>query len=257
MLQKIRAASIGDHTLLHGECLELMQSFPDGMIDMVLADLPYGTTSAPWDTAIDLDALWKQYDRVLKPSGAVVLTASQPFTSALVMSNPKAFRYSWVWRKTKGTGFFHVRQKPLKYHEDVLVFYRKTPTYNPQKTIKPDAKIGSGGSKSTPIRRGIYTSNNRAPQMNQRKPDDGTRWPSSVLDFPSEGKKVHDTQKPVDLMAYMIRTYTDPGQYVLDNTMGSGTTGVACQQEGRKFIGIEREREYFDIAVERLSDARQ
>jgi len=255
MTVRIRSAFIETNHLIHGECLQAMQALPDGSVDMVMADLPYGTTEAAWDTPIDMDLLWEAYRRVVKPDGAIVLTASQPFTSRLVLSNIDEFRYSWVWRKSKGTGFFHVKHRPLKQHEDVCVFYRKAPTYNPQKTVKEGAKIGSGGSKSTPIHGGIYTTTGRAVQMNQRKPEDGTRYPISVLDFPSEGKKVHETQKPVDLMRYFIRTYTNPGDVVLDNTMGSGTTGVAATLEGRKFIGIEQERPFFDKSVWRIADA--
>lgn len=252
---RIRSAHIDTNHLIHGECLQAMQALPEGSVDMVMADLPYGTTEAEWDKVIDMDLLWESYRRVVKPNGAIVLTASQPFTSRLVMSNLDEFRYSWVWRKSKGTGFFHVRQRPLKQHEDVCVFYRKAPTYNPQKTVKEGVKIGSGGSKSTPIYGGIYTASGRGVQMNQRKPEDGTRYPISVLDFASEGKKVHETQKPVDLMRYFIRTYTNPGDVVLDNTMGSGTTGVAATLEGRKFIGIEQERSFFDLAVTRIVEA--
>ena len=232
--------------LLHGDCLELMAQIPDGSVDMVLCDLPYGTTQNKWDSVIPFEPLWAHYKRVIKRNGAIVLTASQPFTSALVMSNPATFKYQWVWRKPRGTGFFHAKKQPLRNHEDILVFYAQQPTYNPQFTEgKPyRQKHGSGSDNyGGAVREGYETVNS------------GTRCPLTVVDFNQGDKKVHPTQKPVALMEYLIRTYTNEGETVLDNCMGSGTTGVACVNTGRNFIGIEKDDKYFAIAQARIEAA--
>lgn len=224
-----------------GDCLDVLPTLPDKSVDMVMCDLPYGTTQNKWDSVIDLPKLWAQYRRVCK--GAIVLTAAQPFTSALVMSGLDLFKYQWVWRKPTGTGFLNAKKQPLRNHEDVLVFYAKQPTYNPQFTEgKPyRQKQGSG------------TDNYGAVRDNYETVSDGKRYPLSVVDFTQSDKKVHPTQKPVALMEYLIRTYTNPGDVVLDNCAGSGSTGVAALQSGRKFIGIERELDYWLIAHARLS----
>lgn len=224
-----------------GDCLEILPTLPDKSVDMVMCDLPYGTTQNKWDSVIDLPTLWAQYRRICK--GAIVLTAAQPFTSALVMSALDLFKYQWVWRKPTGTGFLNAKKQPLRNHEDVLVFYAKQPTYNPQFTEgKPyRQKQGSG------------TANYGAVRDEYETVSDGKRYPLSVVDFTQGDKKVHPTQKPVALMEYLIRTYTNPGDVVLDNCAGSGSTGVAALQSGRQFIGIERELEYWLIAHARLS----
>jgi DNA modification methylase len=232
--------------LMKGDCLELMKNIPDGSVDMILCDLPYGTTQNKWDYVIPFEPLWQSYKRVCKPSAAIVLTAAQPFTSALVMSNPVWFRYDWIWEKPKATGHLDANRKPLKAHEDVLVFYRAAPIYNPQKTTGEPYKGRGSASKLDnygdfgTVRQGSV---------------DGSRYPRTVVRFTHETKPVHPTQKPVALMEYLIRTYTNEGETVLDNTMGSGTTGVACVNTGRKFIGIEMDDTYFDVAKTRVLDS--
>lgn len=250
----MRIETIGNAALYLGDCLEVMQSIPDGSVDMIMCDLPYGTTACKWDTVIPFEPLWAQYRRVAKRNAAIVLTASQPFSSALVMSNPQEFKYAWVWRKSKATGFQDVRHRPLKAHEDVVVFSRAGCStgskmlmrYAAQGTkpcSKPRSEKKAGGYfRSACTGGGLQTV---------------TNWPSSVLDVPSVGSPQHPTQKPVALMEYLIRTYTQEGEVVLDNCMGSGTTGVACANTGRKFIGIEREAKYFDIACRRIEDAQR
>jgi len=247
-----RVEVIGNATLYLGDCLEVMAGLPDASIDMILCDLPYGTTACKWDTAIPFEPLWAQYRRIAKRSAAIVLTAAMPFTAALVMSNPREFRYRWVWNKVNRiTGFLDAKKRPLRVVEDVCVFYRAQPTYNPQKWQGEPYKAYHG--KSTEIYRpgldGVWT-----------HCDDGMRYPQDLLSIKADNRgvegRIHPTQKPVALMEYLIRTYTNEGEVVLDNCMGSGTTGVACANTGRRFIGIEREPEYFDIACRRIEDAK-
>lgn len=240
--------------LLQGDCLELMKDIPDGSIDMILCDLPYGTTACKWDSVIPFEPLWEQYKRIIKDNGAIVLTASQPFTSALVMSNPKMFGYEWIWEKSKASNFLLARKQVLKAHESVLVFSKETPNYFPQKT-KGNPYKGDGrskkGSKSDVV--------NNVPNPTFRNDNEGDRFPRSVQYFKTaESEKVgalHPTQKPVALMEYLIRTYTNEGETVLDNCMGSGTTGVACINTNRNFIGIEKDENYFSIAKNRIESA--
>lgn len=237
-------------TLLNGDCLDAMWLIPDGSVDLILCDLPYGTTQNKWDSVIPFEPLWSHYWRVLKPNGAVVLTAAQPFTSALVMSQPDAFKYQWVWEKSKVTGVLNAKKQPLRNHEDVLVFYRQQPTYNPQGVEPCSIRANTGRSsigKSSGNYGAISQTEDGAYEQTQ------TNYPRSVLKVASEGKTVHPTQKPVAPMEYLIRTYANEGETVLDNCMGSGTTGVACKNTGRKFIGIERDPEYFCIAKERIN----
>ena len=232
--------------LLLGDCLEKMQDIPDGSVDMVMCDLPYGTTQNKWDSVIDLPSLWCEYWRVCKPNAAIVLTAAQPFTSALVMSNVGRFCYEWVWVKTKITGVLNAKKMPVRKHEQVLVFSdsKSTGTYNAQGLIHKGTVTKQGGNSDN------YGTRSSADYIQE-----WTNWPRDVLEIPSEGKTTHPTQKPVALMEYLIRTYTNEGETVLDNTMGSGTTGVACVNTGRSFIGIERDLTYFDIAQERIATA--
>jgi len=208
--------------------------------------LPYGTTQNKWDSVIPLDQLWEHYNRIAKPNAAIVLTAQAPFDKVLGASNVGAMKYEWIWEKENGTGFLNAKKAPLKTHENVLVFYSELPVYNPQmrEGFKPyRAPQGKSGSNYGKVRDEYVTEN------------DGTRYPVSVLRFPRDKNKVHPTQKPVALMEYLIRTYTNEGDTVLDNCMGSGTTGVACANTGRKFIGIERDDKYFEIAKARIEDA--
>jgi DNA modification methylase len=240
-------------TLLQGDCLDLMHAIPDGSIDMVLADLPYGTTACKWDTVIPLEPWWAHYKRVIKRNGAIVLFGAQPFTSALVMSNPKWFAYQWVWVKNLKVDHLNARRRPMKGHEDIMVFYAEQPTYNPQMIRRTtQQKAGNRFNGSTTVYGSIR------PQLIDRQSD----WlmPDTTLYFDavhsSQGRQ-HPTQKPVALMEYLIRTYTNEGETVLDNTMGSGTTGVACVNTNRAFIGIERDPQYFTIAQERIQKAQE
>jgi DNA modification methylase len=229
--------------LRHGDCLEVMADIADGSVDMVLTDPPYGTTACKWDSVIPFEPMWEQLKRVTKRNGAIVLTASQPFTSALVMSNVKMFKYDWVWRKPKGTGHLNAKKMPMKDKEDVLVFYASLCTYNPQFTSGKPYRAKSGKSSFSG-----YGKDKRIGNSNH-----GKRYPKQVIDFPVvERGTVHPTQKPVALMEYLIRTYTNPNETVLDFTMGSGTTGVAAKNLSRSFIGIERDETYFNIAKERI-----
>lgn len=234
--------------LRQGDCLEILPTLEAGSVDMVLCDLPYGTTQNKWDSVLPLDRLWAEYWRVVKPNGAVVLTAAQPFTSALVMSQLAHFKYDWTWRKPKGTGHLNAKKMPMRDKEDVVVFYRQQCTYNPQ--------FGSGepyGNKAGKIAE-TGLSDSYGKFGTHREGSDGRRYPKQVIDFPVvERGSVHPTQKPVALMEYLIKTYTNEGETVLDNTMGSGTTGVACRNTGRHFIGIERDPGYFAIAEQRIN----
>lgn len=232
-----------------GDCLEVMKTIPDGSVDMVLCDLPYGTTSCRWDSVIPFEPLWAEYRRVTKPNAAIVLTASQPFTTTLVSSNIKDFRYSLVWDKVGTTGFATAKVMPLRRHEDICVFYRKKPAYNPQMEIRGSPRK-KGGAK---------TDNGCYGELRSTESYNNTYYPTSVMVFSNASKRglVHPTQKPVALMEYLIKTYTNEDQVVLDNTMGSGTTGVACMNTGRKFIGIEMDEGYFKIAQQRIEEAAQ
>lgn len=243
--------------LLHGDCLELMQTIEDGSIDAIITDPPYGTTACKWDSVIPFEPMWEQLNRIIKPNGAIVLTSSQPFTSALVMSNAKLFKYSLVYEKTTPTGHLNAKKMPLRCHEDILVFYKKSPTYNPQKTFGHQRKTSSAKSRAKCIER-----NNKKDKVYQNEILDKVksyssteRYPRSVLKFSTDKQKstLHPTQKPEALMRYLINTYTNEGETVLDFTMGSGTTGVAAKQTNRKFIGIEKEEKYFNIAQQRIN----
>lgn len=234
--------------LMRGDCMERMKEITDGSVDLVLTDPPYGTTQCKWDAVIPFEPMWEQVWRVLKPNGAAVFTASQPFTSALVMSNPKMFRYDWTWRKPKGTGHLNAKRQPMRDKEDILVFCATSPAYSPQFTTGDPYPAKSGRKQYEG-----YGTDKRA-----GNPSDGRRYPKQVIEFGGvERGTVHPTQKPVALMEYLIRTYTNEGETVLDFTMGSGTTGVACVKTGRNFIGIERDEGYFQIASERIKHAQQ
>lgn len=237
--------------LYHGDCLEVMAGLPDASVDMILCDLPYGTTACKWDTVLPFEPLWAQYRRVAKRNAAIVLTASQPFTSALVMSQPRLFRHEWIWRKNAGSNFGAVRFQPMKEHESVLVFGGQTPKYYPQKQERSEAgkrAVVRPIRSNTTARDGVYSAMKPGPDAWLR---DELRFPSSVQTFNRE-RGLHPTQKPVALMEYLIRTYTQEGETVLDNCMGSGTTGVACANTCRRFIGIERDDKYFQAAKDRI-----
>lgn len=315
--------------LHRGDCLDLMSALPDSSVDMILCDLPYGTTACAWDSIIPFDALWRQYLRIAKPNAAIVLTASQPFTTAVVMSNPGMFRYSWVWEKEQGVNFLTAKKNPMKVHEDVLVFYLdeaevkgRSPKFSGLRdyfvserkrlglsasdiklllgndmgghyftcgvqwtlpTIENYKKLQvSGGfsrdwhemkiefetiavdcriryfprmTSGTPYVSGLGSSGDVTGNVvKTRTSNEGTRYPRSIQKFKRE-TGLHPTQKPVAMMEYLISTYTNEGDVVLDNCMGSGTTGVACANSGRRFIGMERDAAYFAIASERISAA--
>ena len=239
--------------LMQGDCLELMKDIPDGSVDMILADLPYGTTACKWDTIIPFEPLWEQYERIIKDNGAIVLTAAQPFTSALVMSNPKLFKYDWTWRKPRGTGHLNAKKQPLRDKEDILVFYKKQPTYNPQMSEGEPYTAMKGGKNTRVSNKGDTTYGKFMNGAEFRNDNSGFRYPKQVIEFGVvERGTLHPTQKPVALFEYLIKTYTNEGETVLDNCMGSGTTGVACKNLNRNFIGIELDEGYFKIAKERI-----
>lgn len=230
--------------LFNGDCLDLLPQLPDASVDMVMCDLPYGTTQNKWDTIIPLEPLWAQYRRVCKPGAAIVLTAAQPFTSVLVMSNLCEFKYQWVWDKKIPSGMAYARYQPMRQHEDILVFYKNAALYNPQKTLR-DVPIKAGG-----MRESSNTGKGLGVALKKEYLD---KHPTSILTFDKiRRNSQHPTEKPVALMEYLIRTYTHEGMIVLDNCMGSGTTGVACVNTARDFIGMEREAPYFQIAQDRI-----
>lgn len=240
--------NIGRHKLANGDCLEVMMQIPDGSVDMILCDLPYGTTQNKWDTVIPFEPLWAEYQRVCR--GAIVLTSAQPFTSVLVCSNLSRFKYTWVWQKSRPTGHMNAKKQPMREHEDVCVFYARQPTYNPQFTTgKPNHVNTKPRVKSE--------SGNYGAQYEVVEEVTDRKYPKTILPFTvvSPTDVLHPTQKPVALMEYLIRTYTNEGETVLDNCMGSGTTGVACVNTGRNFIGIEKEPQYYGIAKQRILEA--
>ena len=242
--------------LYQGDCLECMKEIPDESIDMILCDLPYGTTQNKWDSIIPLEQLWSEYNRIIKPNGAIVLTSQGVFTAQLILSQPKLFKYKWVWEKSKPTNFLNAKKQPLRKHEDVCVFYKKPPVYNPQMT------------QGEPYNKGVRK-NQLSGSYGDFQPVEvssaGERYPTDIIyvkTAESEGEVIHPTQKPVALGRYLIKTYTNPGDIVLDNTFGSGSFLVAALLEGRNFIGIEKNEDvalfkkekidYIDVAKRRL-----
>jgi site-specific DNA-methyltransferase (adenine-specific) len=245
--------SEGKKEILLGDCLELMKDIDDGSVDMILADLPYGTTACKWDTIIPFDKLWEQYERIIKDNGVIVLTASQPFTSALVMSNPKLFKHEWIWEKHKGTNLYQVKSAPMKVHESALVFSKGTYTYNPQMTEgAPYKKRGSHHKLPkdhvmTPGKNIGYSDNL----------DTSKRYPTSVQFFSNHNQKAnrfHPTQKPVALFEYLIKTYTNENDLVLDNCAGSCTTAIAALNTNRNYICMEKEERYYNIGLKRVKE---
>ena len=243
------------HTLYKGDCLEIMKDIPDESIDMILCDLPYGTTDCKWDTIIPFDKLWQQYERIIKNDGAIVLFGNEPFSSNLRMSNLKLYKYDWKWDKIQGANFLNVKYQPLKNIEDIMVFSKARITngkrvpikYNPQGFIeKIEERInasdyeGTFGSSSVKKGKEFKTT--------------GTGYPKCLIQFKKDKDKLHPTQKPVDLCEYLIKTYSNEGDTILDNCMGSGSTGEACMKTNRKFIGIEQEDTYFEIAKQRIEN---
>tara|TARA_R110000796_G_scaffold15620_2_gene49650 strand:+ start:140 stop:895 length:756 start_codon:yes stop_codon:yes gene_type:complete len=247
--------------LMRGDCLERMKEIPDGSVDMVLTDPPYGTTECKWDSAIPLDQMWEQLNRIIKPKGAIVLTSTQPFTTKLISSNYEMFKYCWYWKKSKATGHLNAKAQPMRNVEDVLIFsngkatstslkHGNAMTYNPQGTSECNLKRINGKMS----KEGHY-SNKPSRAYKSSFIQEKTGYPKQLIEFKSVAKTVHHTQKPVPLMEYLIKTYTNEGETVLDFTMGSGTTGVACVNTGRNFIGIEMDENYFEIASKRIGEA--
>jgi len=248
---------MSQYELIEGDCLVEMGKIADGSVDLILADLPYGTTACAWDMVIPFAPLWSHYKRIIKPRGAIVLFGAEPFSSVLQVSNLEWFKYRWVWKKNRPGDIFNAKNKPMRDHEDILVFSNGTTancsdnkmTYNPQ------------GLKYSPIitkncyRKDGGAFKNKRPSHPEYTLTEYTNYPTSVIDIPTGESPFHPTQKPVDLLAYLIRTYTNEGETVLDNCMGSGSTGVAAMQTGRRFIGIELDENYFNIAKKRIEDA--
>ena len=229
--------------LMLGDCLERMKEIESGSIDAIICDPPYGTTACKWDSIIPLEPMWAELKRIIKPNGAIVMTASQPFTSVLVSSNLKMFSCQWVWEKEQGVNFMLAKKQPMKVHEDIIVFCKKQPTYNPQMTEGKPYISGKGDSGEVTGRvKKVQTKNV------------GTRYPRSIQKVKRQ-TGLHPTQKPVALMEYLIKTYTNEGETVLDFTCGSGSTGVAAKNLNRDFIGIEMDDGYFKIAQERIANA--
>ena len=227
--------------IVQGDCLEVMKDIPDKSVDMILCDLPYGTTACKWDTIIPFEPLWEQYERVIKDNGAIVLFSSQPFTSALVMSNPKLFKYEWIIEKSKPTGHLNAKIKPLLKHDNVAVFAKGKINYAPQGLIDCNKVV-----KRT--NKGCYGECGKTTTMTK------TGYPVSVQRFKYDAKPLHPTQKPVALFEYLIRTYTNEGEVVLDNCIGSGTTAIASLNTGRFFIGIEMDEHYHQVATKRVQE---
>lgn len=237
--------------IIFGDCLEIMPTIPKASIDMILCDLPYGITARnKWDKIIPFEPLWKEYKRIIKDKGAIILTATQPFASQLICSNTDMFRYDLIWSKNKSTGFLNAKKMPLRKHEYILVFYKKLPTYNPQKTtghkpVNSFTKHTSDGTNYGNTKKGIKGGGQT------------DRYPTSIIEIPvvnnDSKEKIHPTQKPVELFEYLIKTYTNKSMVVLDNCIGSGTTAVACKNLNRKFIGIESNEKYYKKALQRIT----
>lgn len=234
-----------------GDCLEVMKDIDDKSIDAIICDLPYGTTNCRWDSVIDLDLLWFQYNRIIKDNGVIVLFAQTPFDKVLGCSNLKMLRYEWIWEKTQATGHLNAKKMPMKAHENILVFYKNLPTYNPQKT--------TGHNPINSYTKYVSTQNNTEIYGNMDREISGggetDRYPRSVQVFSSDKQKskLHSTQKPIALLEYLVKTYTNEGDLVLDNTAGSGTTGLACKNLNRNYIMIEKDEKYFEICKDRVN----
>lgn len=235
--------------LFNNDCLVEMKNIPDKSIDMILCDLPYGTTACKWDVVIPFEPLWKEYKRIIKDRGCIALFGSEPFSSYLRMSNIKNYKYDIIWEKTRPTGFFIAKKQIMKIHENISVFYKEQTTYNPIKTKADESKIDKRKTLNP-------TYNPYLRVIKNRVKDDGYRYPTSILKFKSVSQKgQHESQKPVDLLEYLIKTYSNPEETILDNCMGSGSTGVACINTNRNFIGIEKDKTYFNIAEKRINEA--
>lgn len=230
-----------------GDCLALMPSIPDKSVDMILCDLPYGTTACEWDSIIDMGKLWQEYERIIKDNGAIVLTANAKFTIFLGASNLKLFRYKWIWHKSKITSFLNANRTPLRQHEDCLVFYKSLPTYNPQK-VKSELRVNLHKNSS-------QKENVTGDKKLKRIPTNtDSYYPTDIIYFEDERDRIHPTQKPVALFEYLIKTYTNEGDLVLDNCSGSGTTAIACINANRRYVCIEQNEEYVRKSRERIAN---
>lgn len=242
-----------DIELWHGDCLELMKSIPDKSVDMILADLPYGSTQCRWDVIIPFEPLWNQYNRIIKDNGAIVLFGSEPFTSELIHSNIAHFKYNWIWEKDKATGHLNAKKQPMRITELISVFYKKQCYYNPQLKDKSPENI-----RPATIKRKNIDNYGKMDKQSVRTIPIDKSYPNNILEFRGcfgdKGKSNHPTEKPVDLCEYLIKTYTQEGELVLDNCMGSGSIGVAAKILNRRFIGIEKEDKYFNIAKQRIEE---
>lgn len=249
------------NTLHEGDCLELMKEIKTHSIDMILCDLPYETTQNTWDSIIPFEPLWEQYKRIIKPNGVIALTSQGLFTAKLILSQPKLFKYKWIWEKSKATNFLNAKKQPLRKHEDICIFYKKQPTYNPQ--------MKQGEPYNRGIRKNQQTGSYGNFNPSHIKSDTGERYPTDIIYIKtaeSEGKVYHPTQKPIELGRYLIRTYTNPGELILDNAFGSGSFLVAAVKEGRNYIGIEKNQnttlfkakpiDYIEVARQRLIENR-
>jgi site-specific DNA-methyltransferase (adenine-specific) len=244
--------------LLHGDCLELMKNIPDGSVDAIITDPPYGTTACKWDSVIPFDLMWEQLNRIIKPNGAIVLFGSEPFSSALRISNINNYKYDWIWEKSNPANIALANKMPLKYHEIISLFYFKQPIYNKQMIERDELGIKRLKNKNNPIRfkgSDIQGTSKTKKDYDINRYDENFKNPSTILKFKVDRGKHHPTQKPVELMEYLIKTYTNENETVLDFTMGSGTTGVAAVNTNRHFIGIEKDDKYFEIAKKRINDA--
>lgn len=250
--------------LYKGDCLELMKDIPDKSVDMILCDLPYGTTACKWDTIIPFEEMWKQYERIIKENGVVALFGSEPFSSYLRLSNMKMYRYDWIWHKNTSGGFATAKKQPMKYHEIISIFYKKQPTYKPQfqpysESTDKRFKDGQMVNRKKEVENPKNNIQGGVAFLGQQPIDKKRgKYPESVQFFNSvpncNGTKLHPTQKPVELLEYLIKTYTNENDTVLDNCMGSGSTGVACKHTNRNFIGIELDDNYFEIAKKRIEE---
>lgn len=250
-----------EYTLLFGDCLERMKEIPDKSVDLILTDPPYGTTACKWDSVIPFEPMWAELKRIIKPNGAIVLFGSEPFSSTLRLSNIDWFKYDWVWHKSRALGFTNAKNKPMNKHEVISVFSggttanrsaRKMP-YNPQGLLPYGKTVN--GIKACAADASAGGHRFARPSHQPKRVQEFTNYPTSVLEFRNEGSTVHPTQKPVELMEYLIKTYTNEGEAVLDFTMGSGSTGVACINTNRSFIGIELDDNYFNVAKDRIDNA--
>jgi len=241
-------ARVSHSTLVNADCFDVFPFIEDKSIDAIICDLPYGTTQNKWDSVLPLDLLWKQYERIIKDNGMICLTSAEPFTSTLIISNKKLFKYDLVWDKKLSSGFLNAKRMPLRRHEQILCFYKKLPVYNPEMVTR-----GKVRKKGITTESGKHTSNYG--KFENSVVENNEYYPTSILEISNANRnaKEHPTEKPIELMEYLIKTYTNEGDTVLDNTMGSGTTNLACLKLNRKSIGIEKEKQYYDVAVRRLS----